>query len=349
MRLDKYPVDYQDPAVRAVIAILAESFFRVPDIVRVLQESGLPPHEVDIEGSSAMVWRRVFDLAAGRAQVHALLSTVKTDKPALGPRIDELTAATGPTVDPEPSGALPDYASSGWKNFSEDGVREAVIVAGQPTFVDISFMEVGLARARAVCRLATRFPGEGSGTAFRVGTRQLLTNHHVLFNHDDGDRRVTAVSAWFDYETAPDGKPRAVTRIACLPDTIVGEKDEDWAIIETETDIPDRYPILGLETAGLPEVDDRVYIIQHPYGMPKKVAFQHNLVRAVMEDRFQYWTDTDVGSSGSPVFNEQWEVVGLHHFSVPAPEEDRISVRNQGRLIHRVRDRMRVLEVSPGV
>ena len=30
-------------------------------------------------------------------------------------------------------------------------------------------------------------------------------------------------------------------------------------------------------------------------------------------DLVQYSTDTEPGSSGSPVFNQDWEIVGLHH------------------------------------
>ncbi|RWK46883.1 MAG: peptidase, partial [Mesorhizobium sp.] len=31
-------------------------------------------------------------------------------------------------------------------------------------------------------------------------------------------------------------------------------------------------------------------------------------------------TDTEPGSSGAPVFNDQWQVLALHHKAVPAPE-----------------------------
>ena len=43
-----------------------------------------------------------------------------------------------------------------------------------------------------------------------------------------------------------------------------------------------------------------------------------NQVTGMPEERFlHYQTDTAPGSSGSPVFNDQWEVVALHHSGVP--------------------------------
>jgi hypothetical protein len=47
-----------------------------------------------------------------------------------------------------------------------------------------------------------------------------------------------------------------------------------------------------------------------------------------LEDFLHYHTDTAPGSSGSPVFNDQWEVVGLHHSGVPRRDE-------QGRILTR--------------
>jgi endonuclease G, mitochondrial len=40
----------------------------------------------------------------------------------------------------------------------------------------------------------------------------------------------------------------------------------------------------------------------------------------VFDEFLHYEADTQPGSSGSPVFNDQWELVALHHASVPAPE-----------------------------
>ncbi|MFD9551716.1 trypsin-like peptidase domain-containing protein [Nocardia salmonicida] len=38
-----------------------------------------------------------------------------------------------------------------------------------------------------------------------------------------------------------------------------------------------------------------------------------NFVRHVDRDAVQYRTDTEGGSSGSPVFDNQWRLVALHH------------------------------------
>jgi V8-like Glu-specific endopeptidase len=345
--IDDYPVEFSAPEVKKTLAALS-SIYRISDIERIVLDVGLPAGEVTWETRPALIWRSVFETAAGKKKVGRLLETIAELYPALRVTFDEVHSPDPIRPEPEPGDlASRDRAFPSWKNFSENGRAEAVIVAGQPTFVDISFLALGLARARSVCRLVTWFPGGGSGTAFRVGERHLLTNHHVLHDHDDGDRKVISVQAWFNYETDERGALRPIRQIDCDPDSVVGEKAEDWALIQTSVSIPDEFPVLPLTGARLPEVNDRVCIIQHPLGQPKKIALQHNLIRWVDDNSIQYWTDTDFGSSGSPVFDESFEVVALHHFSVPTPHDNRASYRNQGRRIDRVVQRMKELGVYP--
>ena len=53
-------------------------------------------------------------------------------------------------------------------------------------------------------------------------------------------------------------------------------------------------------------------IIQHPQGGPKQIAVTANQVVNIFDHRLQYTTDTLPGSSGSPVFNDDWKVVAIH-------------------------------------
>ena len=55
-----------------------------------------------------------------------------------------------------------------------------------------------------------------------------------------------------------------------------------------------------------------VTIIQHPKGKYKQIVVSSNRILAISEDCLYYESDTEHGSSGSPVFNKDWQLVGLH-------------------------------------
>jgi hypothetical protein len=69
--------------------------------------------------------------------------------------------------------------------------------------------------------------------------------------------------------------------------------------------------------AGMP-----INIIQHPYGDPMKVVLtQNQMVEDMTDTRVRYLADTDKGSSGSPVFDQKWDIVALHHSGGPYPPQ----------------------------
>ena len=168
--------------------------------------------------------------------------------------------------------------------------------------------------APAVVRVVTEAETEKSytGTGFLIAPNTILTNHHVLYDHEDNVRRMRRVSVWFDYEFDKNGQLRRPEVYECDVETIDGEFSHDWAIVRTRKAVSSAYPIMNLQPKKPVEVHDYVYIIQHPEGRPKVIALHHNNVEFVDADRVQYKTDTLQGSSGSPVCNEFWEVIALH-------------------------------------
>ncbi len=62
-------------------------------------------------------------------------------------------------------------------------------------------------------------------------------------------------------------------------------------------------------------------IVQHPRGEKKQIALRENRIVDVLDSYLHYEADTEPGSSGSPVFDDGWQVIALHHASVRAPED----------------------------
>ncbi|MEL6105150.1 MAG: trypsin-like peptidase domain-containing protein [Planctomycetota bacterium] len=190
----------------------------------------------------------------------------------------------------------------------------------QPDFLPARFLKDGSQCARAVCRIM----GPGwSGTAFLIARGLLITNNHVI-----RDAEVAAkFQADFDFE---DGESKR--RVAVRPDKVfITNPDLDYTIVacddETLTDI---VPIPLKRDPTLVAERERVNIIQHPEARKKEVAIHENRVVKRLDRVIHYRTDSERGSSGAPVFNNQWELVALHHAGCNLPNNEAL---NEGVLI----------------
>jgi V8-like Glu-specific endopeptidase len=327
--LNQIPLDFSDPAVKELRNLLYENYFRSAEVIMLVRAAGVPPAWINWDQPMVLVWDDVLSTLQKQGRLRSLLQNlIEGPDTALAGRLRELTADQPVTPAPVPADggiAMPGSAPGDYER----------IIVGESTLLDVSFLQQGTKLAPAVVRLLVTLNGEPFyGTAFRIGEDLLLTNHHVLFAASG--RPATAVDVWFGYERAFGGQPKAHVSVPGRVETITGEPVHDWAVIRLAGQAPEGVPVISLIGAAPVAVDDRVYIIQHPYGGMKKIGMIHNVVRYVDDDVIRYWTDTDGGSSGSPVFNEQWQVVALHHRWVSDVTGTATEIRNQGRRIERV-------------
>jgi V8-like Glu-specific endopeptidase len=61
------------------------------------------------------------------------------------------------------------------------------------------------------------------------------------------------------------------------------------------------------------EVYRRVYVIGHPGGRGLTFSLSDNMVLGFRAPKLHYRAPTEYGSSGSPVFTADWDVLALHH------------------------------------
>lgn len=163
----------------------------------------------------------------------------------------------------------------------------------------------------------------GYATGFMVSPRLMLTNRHVF--QTAADAQTSEVQFGYEFDTL--GKEKAATAFAFRPDEFFYSNEElDYALVAVSPTSRDSltqlssygYLYLDPEKGKLGEVGkESLNIIHHPDGDFKQLSIRENLFTEITPTTIWYKTDTAQGSSGGPVFNDQWQVVALHHSGIP--------------------------------
>jgi hypothetical protein len=216
-----------------------------------------------------------------------------------------------------------------------------------------------------VCRV--EHGGLGIGTGFLVGPDTVLTNWHVV-KHLVGAGKLAEVGCRFDYVKLAGGgqDPGKLVQLRrdCLafasysgaeatanPEQPPPTAEElDFALLQLDSTAGQQQIDGGakrgwivLPKAPLPlPADAPLLIVQHPEGDPMKLAMDTQAVIGINGNgtRIKYRTNTDPGSSGSPCFSMDWDIVALHHYGDPKWQAP---LFNQGVPIHLIRQRIEAL------
>jgi len=219
-----------------------------------------------------------------------------------------------------------------------------------------------------VCRVAISFDGRVAyGTGFLVAPDLVLTNYHVVESVITGKAPPAGVSLLFDYHLKEDGvTPHVGKRYPLVAqDWLIDASPYSPLDLQVAAGVdPDLehldYALLRIDGAPGHALVDRLVgagvqsvkrgwlqlaatqaafvtnspllIVQHPDGKELKLAIDTDAIIGVNSNgtRVRYRTNTEPGSSGSPCFDANWNLIALHHSGDPNSASLHHSEYNQG-------------------
>lgn len=209
-------------------------------------------------------------------------------------------------------------------------------IYGSAATLTLDWYLKGLSRCENIARIG-KDPTRGIGTGFLIkgeklhanwkGKAVLVTNAHVI--SDDSTDQATSHLEAVAYFERRGGTQSRFTEI--LWHSKKTELDITVLALEEDLIISSDYPIARSMPMNSPE--SRIYVIGHPGGGTLAFSLQDNELVSYDDSHLWYRTPTEGGSSGSPIFNSQWELIGVHHkggASVIATSKSEVTNANEG-------------------
>ena len=226
------------------------------------------------------------------------------------------------------------------------------IMGATRDLLSVEFFEIGLDAARSVGRVSIE--GDALGTGFLVGCDLMMTNNHVL--ETAGDAAIAQLE--LDFEAMIFGQPRRTEVFELDPERFfMTDPTLDFSLVAVKPRSRAGTPLQGygfkplIGEQGKILVSQSVNIVQHPDGRPKEVVIRNNQLIDLFDNQddipfCQYLADTEQGSSGSPVYNDQWEIIALHHQAVPQTNAKGEMVDAAGVVIRKGDDQGRIIWIA---
>ncbi len=223
------------------------------------------------------------------------------------------------------------------------------IVKKTNSFLDVNTWREQLGKIEAqVCRIEITQNNnfQSFGTGFLIAPNVVITNYHVIEPVILSQATPNNVILRFDYKKLPEGK-------VINPGTEYRLLEDDWLIdkspyVENSSPTLDGLDYALLRVDGVPGEetiakndpnasqrgwinlpkepyykflpDTPLLIVQHPDAKPLKLAFDTEAIININENgtTVKYKTNTEPGSSGSPCFDINWNLVALHRSGDPS-------------------------------
>jgi V8-like Glu-specific endopeptidase len=317
---------------RSLNDVLADLYPTIESSRRIVVAAQMRPALVKFNDSALVNWFNILEEAGKTKKQQAILDAALADYPD-----NELLLALKRMDPPVVKGADFNWTAP------DSGEHFEKIIGAQSTLLPINFLEIGMQRSRSVARIVRK--DGSSGTGFLIPGHWILTNNHVL----PTAAIAQDAKAEFNYQSTADGLAGQIKSYLLDATRFHTSVTNDWTAVGIDAAAQGDWGALVLEPVETTK-DAFVHIVQHPGGGPKQIGIYHNTVAFVGEGRVQYLTDTLPGSSGSPVFDDHWRVVALHHSGgmIREPGTKNSFYRNEGIAVKTLIDDLRAAGVVNG-
>lgn len=148
---------------------------------------------------------------------------------------------------------------------------------------------------------------ERSATGFLLPGGWLLTCHHVIKTKDTANE----IRAIIGYNRGKDGWLNTGTAVHLKPAKgFFSGKENDWTLVRVARNY--RTLTRGVSLEERPATpSEYANMYEHPLMMPLKIG--KGIVSSATENWVTYTIHTKDGSSGSPVINDNGDVIAMHH------------------------------------
>lgn len=224
---------------------------------------------------------------------------------------------------------------------------------GDSDLMQVAYLETAIQKSKTVAFI--ELP-DGGASGFLVGKDLLLTNNHVF--PDAGTANQAIIH--FNFENDIHGNPKPTDEYYCNADQFFYTSENlDFSLVKVNKikrddstpfneSLPGErwgyntiFPKPRNDNKVSLKVEGNLNIIQHPGMRKKEIALRNNAFDGLNKDYSDfllYKADTEPGSSGSPIYNDSWELVGLHHAA--GNNKGGVFVNNEGILISSIINEM---------
>jgi endonuclease G, mitochondrial len=268
----------------------------------------------------------VFDLikwAQSEDRLADLLSSAYQRNPR-NPKFRQFMAAFGLEANSALVNSAVSSSALAYPDFTWRGPKDETSLQSlwrpDPEIWDVGFLKRGLEQVNAVCRIELP-EGTAIGTGFLIAPNYLLTSYHVIDNALTGSEPASQLALRFATLTDAAGGEMAGPVLKLASNSLKQSSPThqlDYALLELEAGEPRLANPVRFSSGRSPTKNDSINLFHHPSGQTMKVSLSSHGISGVYQEEglVQYVSKTAPGSSGSPCFNEDWELVAIHHAEV---------------------------------